>query len=155
MGRVRREDSEQTKEEAEEEERRETEVYNKQEGTLKLYNMRVTDFPTNKEVYLPDERPNDVEVGLQAFSADMLEVARKYIKDNVDKNGNVKVGNLTKTQEAGLKDLENLVKENHIVTKTDKSGRQCLLTENEYIQVGQQHVSRDPLLSTAWSLRWK
>ena len=38
MGRVRREDSEQTKEEAEEEERRETEVYNKQEGTLKLYN---------------------------------------------------------------------------------------------------------------------
>ena len=97
MGRVRREDSEQTKEEAEEEERRETEVYNKQEGTLKLYNMRVTDFPTNKEVYLPDERPNDVEVGLQAFSADMLEVARKYIKDNVDKNGNVKVGNLTKT----------------------------------------------------------
>ena len=147
MGRVRREDSEQTKEEAEEEERRETEVYNKQEGTLKLYNMRVTDFPTNKEVYLPDERPNDVEVGLQAFSADMLEVARKYIKDNVDKNGNVKVGNLTKTQEAGLKDLENLVKENHIVTKTDKSGRQCLLTENEYIQVGQQHVSRDPVKS--------
>ena len=117
--------------------------------------MRVTDFPTNKEVYLPDERPNDVEVGLQAFSADMLEVARKYIKDNVDKNGNVKVGNLTKTQEAGLKDLENLVKENHIVTKTDKSGRQCLLTENEYIQVGERHVSRDPLLSTAWSLRWK
>ena len=107
--------------------------------------MRVTDFPTNKEVYLPDERPNDVEVGLQAFSADMLEVARKYIKDNVDKNGNVKVGNLTKTQEAGLKDLENLVKENHIVTKTDKSGRQCLLTENEYIQVGEQHDSRFPV----------
>ena len=75
---VRREESEQTKEEAEEEERRETEVYNKQEGILKLYNMRVTDLPTNKEVYLPDERPNDVEVGLQAFSAEMLEVARIY-----------------------------------------------------------------------------
>ena len=27
-----------------------------------------------------------------------------------------------------------------IMTKTDKSGRQCLLTENEYIQMGEQHV---------------
>ena len=108
MDRVRREESQQTKEEAEEEDRRETEVYNKQEGTLKLYNMRVTDLPTSKEVYLPDERSNEVEVGLQAFSAEMLEEARKYIRDNVDKNGCVKDGNLTKTQEAGLKDLENL-----------------------------------------------
>ena len=33
------------------------------------------------------------------------------------------------------------------MTKTDKSGRQCLLTENEYIQVGEQHVSRDPVKS--------
>ena len=141
MDRVRREESEQTKEEAEEEERRDTEIYNKQEGTLKRYNMRVTDLPTNKEVYLPDERSNDVEVGLQAFSAEMLEVTRKYIKDNVDKNGNVKEGNLTRTQEAGLKELENLVKDDHIVTKTDKSGRQCLLTEIEYIQVGEQHIN--------------
>ena len=145
MDRVRREESEQTREEAEEEERRETEIYNKQDGTLKLYNMRVTDLPTNKEVYLPDERSNDVEVGLQAFSAEMLEVTRKYIKDNVDKNGNVKEGNLTRTQEAGLKELENLVKDDHIVTKTDKSGRQCLLTEIEYIQVGEQHVNGDPV----------
>merc|ERR1719234_225351 len=92
MDRVKREESQQTKEEAEEEDRRETEFYNKQDGTLKLYNMRVTDLPTNKEVYLPDERPNEVEVGLQAFSAEMLEVARKYVKDNVDKNGCVKEG---------------------------------------------------------------
>ena len=147
MDRVRREESQQTREEAEEEERMETEIYNKQDGTLKLYNMRVTDLPTNKEVFLPDERSNDVEVGLQGLSVELLEVARNYIKNNVDKNGNVKEGNLTKTQEAGLKDLENLVKENHIVTKTDKSGRQCLLTENEYIQVGEQHVNGDPVKS--------
>ena len=78
----------------------------------------------------------------------MLEEARKYIKDNVDKNGNVKEGNLTKTQEAGLKDIQQLVKEKHIVTKTDKSGRQCLLTEEEYVKVGEQHVKDDPVKNT-------
>ena len=56
MDRVRREESEQTKEEAEEEERRETEVYNKQEGTLKLYNMRVTDPPTRRFICLMKDR---------------------------------------------------------------------------------------------------
>ena len=94
-----REESGQSREEAEEEERQETEVYNRLEGTLKLANMRVTDLPTNKEVFLPDERPDDVEVGLQAFSAEMMEIGRKYIKEKVDAKGNVKECNLNVKQE--------------------------------------------------------
>ena len=138
-----REESGQSREEAEEEERQETEVYNRVEGTLNLANMRVTDLTTNKEVFLPDERPDDVEVGLQAFSAEMMEISRKYIREKVDAKGNVKECNLNDLQQAGLKDIQKLVKDGHIVTKTDKSGRQCLLTENEYIQIGEQHVERD------------
>ena len=138
-----REERGQTTEEALEEERKNTQVYNKQEGILKLANMRVTDLPTNKEVILPDERPNKVEVGLQSFGAEIMEVARKYIKENVDSSGNVKVSNLSQKQEAGLKDIETMVKNKHIVTKTDKSGRQCLLTEDEYIATGLPHVVGD------------
>ena len=82
----------QTREEAEEEERRETEVHNKKEGVLNLAKMRVTDLPTNREVCLPDERPHQVEARLQSFSAEMLEVVRVYMKQNVDKYGNVKEG---------------------------------------------------------------
>ena len=41
--------------------------------------------------------------------------------------------NLTEKQESGLKDIKTLMKNNHIVTKTDKSDRLCLLTEAEYV----------------------
>ena len=54
-----------------------------------------------KEVFLPEERPDAVESGLQAFCAEMIEVAKIYIRENVDKEGN-----LTKTQAAGLKEIE-------------------------------------------------
>ena len=120
-----RERSRQTLEEAQEEERREREVYSREAGILKLSNMKVTDLPTNKEVILPKERPPQVEEGLQAFGAEMMEVAKRYAKENVDRDGNVNVNvhvNMNKRQEDGLKDIEQLVKDKHIVTKTDKSG---------------------------------
>ena len=126
MGREEREGNQQTREEADEEERVETEVFNRQEGILRLHKMRVTSLPTNKEICLPDERPDEVEAGLQAFGSEVLEVARKYVKENVDKDGNVRKSNLSETQKAGLKDIEAMIKEKHIVTKTDKSDRLCL-----------------------------
>ena len=94
-----REERGQSREEAEEEQRQETVVYNRVEGTLDLANMRVTDLPTNKEVFLPDERPDDVEVRLQGFSVEMMEIGRKYIKEKVDAKGNVKECNLNVKQQ--------------------------------------------------------
>ena len=40
------------------------------------------------------------------------------------------------------------MKEKLIVTKTDKSGRQGLLTEDEYIKIGQPHVMDDIVMNT-------
>ena len=133
----------QTREEAMEEERLQTQVHDKQRGILRLHKMRVTSLPTNKEIILPDERPEREEAGLRAFGTEMLEVTRKYIKENVDKSGNPKERNLTATQEAGLKDIQSLISQNHVVTKTDKSDRLCLLTEQDYIQTGEPHVESD------------
>ena len=121
----------------------ETQVHNKQTGILSLNKMRVTSLPTNKEIILPDERPEREEAGLRAFGAEMMEVARRYIQENVDRTGNPKEKNLTATQEKGLRDIQTLVKQKHIVTKTDKSDRLCLLTEDEYVQTGQPHVEND------------
>ena len=118
-------------------------MHDKQAGILNLSKMRVTSLPTNKKIILPDERPEREEAGLRAFGAEMMEVARKYIQENVDKAGNPKEKNLTATQEKGLKDIQTLVNQKHIVTKTDKSDCLCLLTEDEYIQTGQPHVEND------------
>ena len=115
-----------SREEVEEEERLERQVHDKQGGILRLHNMFVTALPTSKDTILPEERPEREEAGLRAFGAEMLEVARKYTKEHVDRTGNVKEKNLTEVQEAGLKDLETLIKQKHVVTKTDKSDRLCL-----------------------------
>ena len=133
----------QTREEAMEEERLQTQVHDKQRGILRLHKMRVTSLPTNKEIILPDERPEREEAGLSAFGTEMIEVAKKYIKECVDKSGNPRERNLTATQEAGLKDVQSLINQNHVVTKTDKSDRLCLLTEQDYIQTGEPHVEND------------
>ena len=77
MDREERERSGQTREGAMEEERMETQVHNKQTGILSLNKMRVTSLPTNKEIILPDERPEREEAGLRAFGAEMMEVARR------------------------------------------------------------------------------
>ena len=51
---------------------------------------------------------------------------------------------MTEKQVVGLKDVGTIMKDkNLIVTKTDKSGRQCLLTADEYVQMGEQHVEGD------------
>ena len=42
-----------------------------------------------------------------------------------------------------MKDIESLVKQKHIVSKTDKSDKLCLLTEEDYVKIGQPHVTND------------
>ena len=72
------------------------------------HNMRVTDLPSNKEIILPDELPEVEEAGLRAFGTEMMEVAKKYVKEHCDQGGNVKESNLTKTQKAGIEDISKL-----------------------------------------------
>ena len=127
-----------------EEERTETQVHDKRANTLRLHKVRVTSLPTNKEVILPDERPEREEASLKAFGTEVLEATKKYIRENVDKSGNPKERNMTPMQEAGLKDIQKLISQkNYIVTKTDKSDRLCLMTEEDYVVTGQPHVEND------------
>ena len=120
-----------------EEERIEMQVHDKQADILRLHKVRVTSLPTNKEMILPDERPEREEASLRAFGTEVLEVAKKYIRESVDKSGYPKERNMTPRQEAGLKDVQKLIsQDNYIVTKTDKSDRLCLMSE----QTGELHV---------------
>ena len=81
------EQGKQTVEEVQDEDMRERELYSRQEGVLKLANRKVTDLATNKEVILPTEKPHQVEPGLQVFATEMKEVAKKYAKENVGREG--------------------------------------------------------------------
>ena len=107
-----------------EEERLETQVHDKQANTLRLHKVRVTSLPTNKEIILPDERPEREEASLRAFGTEVIEASKKYIRESVDKAGYPKEINMTPMQEAGLEDIQKMISQkNYIVTKTDKSDR--------------------------------
>ena len=74
---------------------------------------------------------------MQGFGAEVMEVSRQFIRENVDKDGNVRQSNLSESQKAGLRDIENMMKEKkHIVTKADKSDRLCLFSEYDYVKTG-------------------
>ena len=106
-------------------------------------------MPTNKEIILPEERPEREEAGIRAFGTEMLEVTKKYIKEKVDKTGYPRERNLTVAQEVGLKEIQSLIGRKHVVTKTDKSDRLCLLTEEDYVETGQPHVEGDDVKENA------
>ena len=43
-----------------------------------------------------------------------------------------------------MRDVQRLISQkNYVVTKTDKSDRLCLMTEQDYIQTGETHVEGD------------
>ena len=55
--------------------------------------------------------------------------------------------NLTESQQIGLKSLKKRVKEAQIIIlKTDKSGKLCVATVEEYIRMGQVHTGKDQLI---------
>jgi hypothetical protein len=55
---------------------------------------------------------------------------------------------MTEKQLRGLKSLRKRIQEGELVVlKTDKSGKLCVATREEYIKLGQVHASKDKKIS--------
>ena len=68
---------------------------------------------------------------------------RVYLKEKADENGNQKV-NLTQSQKQGLKKLKVRIKNGEIVCLlTDKSGKICVTTMDNYLAMGKVHTDQD------------
>ena len=58
---------------------------------------------------------------------------------DIGKKGEVR-GNLTEEEKDGLKRLQKRIKDREvIIMKTDKSGKLCLITREEYEKMGEEH----------------
>ena len=70
-------------------------------------------------------------------------IYNEYRKEECNQKGEVK-GNLTEDEKEGLKSLQKRMRNQEIVIcKSDKSGKLCVVSREEYIRMGQEHTSKD------------
>ena len=66
-----------------------------------------------------------------------------YRKEKCNKKGEVE-GNLTEEEKYGLRCLQKMIKNQDIVIlETDKSGKLCVVSWEEYTRMGREHTGRD------------
>ena len=73
-------------------------------------------------------------------------IYKEHRKERCNKNGE-QASNLTEEQQQGLKSLQKRIKDKEIVVlRTDKSGKLCVATTEEYIKMGQKHTNKDRII---------
>ena len=133
--------------EAEWQERKSQLAYDFEEKNMDFGRMKATEMKHNKRVTLPKASSIEVEA--------LIEVRRKRAVQLYDlcvrKLGEGCEGgkdNLSMGEKRGLKSLKKRVAEGEIVVcQTDKSGRFCVLTREQYLEAGQVHVDKDREIS--------
>ena len=74
-------------------------------------------------------------------------IYKDFTKEKCNKKGEVK-GNLDDDERDGLKSLQKKIKDGVLVIlKSDKSGKLCAVSMEEYVKMGEVHTSKDEEIS--------
>ena len=138
------EEGEKEDEENERIEIRMREIYDPENETVDLRKRMATDVKTNQRVFLPQPRPAREEAELMVRTERLERIVSKYMEENCNEKGEIIETNITNQQKRGLKKLLKRVKEGEIVvTTTDKSGKLCVCSWDNYINQGRKHINGD------------
>ena len=108
---------------------------------------RVTDLDECSRVTLPKPLPTNEETLIEMRRGIHAKIYKDYRRENCKKNGEQEP-NLTEQQQLGLKSLKKRIQEEDIIIlKTDKSGKLCVASVEEYIRMGKEHAGKDKLVS--------
>ena len=70
-------------------------------------------------------------------------ISEKYRRENCDEKGNLQ-SNLTRQELRGLKSLEERKEKGEIVvTMTGKSTKFCIMRQEDYLRLGEEHTKKD------------
>ena len=118
-------------------------IYNTKESRFDDRKRRVTDLKECARVTLPKPLDTKHEALIEMRRGTNQRVYNDYRKEKCNKKGEVE-GNLTEEEKDGLKSLQKKIKNQEIVIlKTDKSGKLCVVSWEEYIRMGREHTGRD------------
>ena len=105
--------------------------------------MRATEMKGNKRVVLPKASDIKVEAMMEVRrkrAAKLYDLCVKKLGEGSEKGKD----NLTRGAKKGMKSLKKIVADGEIIVcQTDKSGRFCILTREQYREAGNVHASKD------------
>ena len=123
-------------------------VYDEANAKLSFAKYRVTDFPTNRYITVPEAGENVREIVFASMKSDIVRATEDYRKKNCDPKGNILNQKLDKDNLAGLDSLKKRVKDGEIfIVPTDKSGRLVVTTREKYVEAMQPHVANDDIIT--------
>ena len=127
--------------------RPDVEYYNVQKKEINHRGMKPREMPNHKTAQLPAPiEGGTFESKLQVWMEDLKEGAKKYIEEHCDKKG-AQENNLSKEEKEGLDSLKRRLKEEVVVSMTDKSGNLSADTKENYKESMQTHVEQDKVVT--------
>ena len=135
------------KDEIKEMEAKERQVFDPVNRKYDARKRRVTDLKECIRITLPGPLSPEEESNLEVRKRSQQEIFEKYRKENTNSRGEQE-SNLTKQEKSGMRSIkERLKKEEIIIMKTDKSNRFVVTNVEEYLKMGEAHVSKDKEIS--------
>ena len=118
-------------------------IYDPIERRFNDQKRRVTDLSECSRVTLPKPLSTQQESMLEMRRGENEKTYDGYRKEYCNKKGDVP-GNLSDREKDGLKSLQKRIREKKIIImKTDKSGKLCVATREEYLRLGKVHTGKD------------
>ena len=106
---------------------------------MSFKNVRATDVKRNPRVVLPKPRHQREESEMATRDTLIGQEYKKYISENPDP-----LRTVTESEARGIKKLQKRVASGLItICQTDKSGGLCILSREDWEQIGESHTSGD------------
>ena len=130
-------------EEAAWQERKSELAYDFESKDLDFGRLKATGMNGNKRVKLPKASSIQLEAYLEVRrkrASQLYDMCVKELGEDCEKG----MDNLTASEKRGLKSLKRRVASGEIIVcQTDKSGRFCVLTREQYLEAGLEHTKKD------------
>ena len=132
------------KEKLEEIEAKNRRIYDFDNKTLSMANLRVTDTRFSRRTILTENRDKKLEAQENLRRATIMNELQEYKYENCDDKGRLSETNITKNQERAIKSLQKRVElGDAFITTTDKSSKMAIIEMKEYIRMGEVHTKND------------
>ena len=135
----------------EEKEKREREwAYDSERNTMNFRNLRPTEMRYNKRVFLPSKMAEEEEIKVMNLKNEMMKKIQNYCEQEKDV---MKMSNLKQSEIKGLKSIKTKMKNNLVVSQTDKSGKFSVDTKDNYVECMKVHIDNDEEITEEDHLR--
>ena len=123
-------------------------VFDEPNGTMNYSKQRVTDLPTNRRTTIPPPGKVKEKIVYANMKSRIDTVRENYVKKKCDDKGNIKASNIDTKTKQGIRSLQDRAKKGELlVVPSDKSGKLCVNSVENYVAAMEPHIKNDPVIT--------